>query len=457
MSKGIRFFAFVMLAALCAGSMFVACEKQPPLDTDTPPADSTDTTDAATTADTEPVVVFRPLVRIVNKDGADATVSYILDDGDKATATFAKSMLDKYENLSFSFAIQTKKFMEPRTERDENGVLRYVMEDGKYVFEKEQQSFIDFWKTVLDHGRTEIVSHTHSHIFWGTNDDGGKFEYVNSSGKLLTSAEMPVGSVTKELYASKQILQDLFPIETYPTMKAVSLVEPGISVKKVDFTVDGTVIPTYKTYYDEVVLKAIENGDYIGSRASFQQNSKDNLLEKVNRPNDFKRLEGRMSVNAYAIFDHNSGENIENWTAYIDAAVARNGLATYCIHKITPTTSPSHHILESQAEALFSYTADKNIWVATFTDAMLYYFEWSTADVSAVFEDNAIKVTLTDKEENNELFNMPLTVRTTVPEDWSGAVCNGEALEIHKNGDDAPYVYVNIVPDTEPVIITQAQ
>ena len=76
--------------------------------------------------------MFTPTAEIVNKDGADAVITYVIDDGDKATGTFAKQMLQKYQNLSFSFAVPTKNFA---TLTESSDGSEYVMtEDGKYVY-----------------------------------------------------------------------------------------------------------------------------------------------------------------------------------------------------------------------------------------------------------------------------------------------------------------------------------
>ena len=150
---------------------------------------------------------YIPEAQIVNKNGADATVSYVIDDGNWATARFAKSMIETYGNLAFSFAIPAKQFVSLNTEdSDGDGIPEYVMVDGKYTYETNESS-IKFWNDILVSKRTEIVSHTYTHGFWGTNDDGGRFEYVKNGEYVATLSELfPKGSSTKEIYASKQII-----------------------------------------------------------------------------------------------------------------------------------------------------------------------------------------------------------------------------------------------------------
>ena len=133
------------------------------------------------------------------------------------------------------------------------------------------------------------------------------------------------------------------------------------------------------------------------------------------------------------------------------------GWAGFCIHDILPSsTSTSHNghfITEAQADKLFAYACEKNIWIATYTSASMYYAEWSTASVSSAYENGAVKVTLTDKE-NNDVFTEALTVKVSVPATWTSAISGSEILEVHKNSDGSAYVYVNIVPDSGVVTVS---
>ena len=82
---------------------------------------------------------------------------------------------------------------------------------------------------------------------------------------------------------------------------------------------------------------------------------------------------------------------------------------------------------------------------------MLYFYEWSTATVSTSYEDGAIKVSLTDKE-NDEIFNMPLTIKVSVPGIWNSATVGDKTLEIRHNEDGSSYVYVDVAPETTVTI-----
>ena len=402
---------------------------------------------------------------IVNKDGADATVTFVIDDGEKQTATFAKSMLQKYSDLALSFAVKTKDLATLKTlDTNGDGIPEYVIVDGEYQYDV-NQSNVDFWKDVLSSGTSEIVSHTHTHIFWGLDDEGGYYTYVDNKGNVNTSALMPEGNSTKELYASKQILEDLFSDYISKNGTAISLIDAGIGVKTGTVVIDGVTYPTYKVFFIALWNSAYETGDLISIRTTFGSTYDPNLnlSTKVVTPSKYDTRDERFNTPGYMVEHYNANpdgiknDDISNWKAYIDAAIAMKGWAGFCIHDIRPssaTSSPNgHFITEEQAEALFAYAAGKNIWLATYTAASMYYAEWSTASISSVYENGVINVTLTDKEDN-EIFTEALTVKVNVPATWTTASVGSEILEVHRNSDGSAYVYVNIVPDTGVVTIS---
>ena len=396
---------------------------------------------------------FKPIAEIVNKDGASAVVTFVIDDGNIATADFSKEMMEYYEHLTFTYAIWTKDFATLETTADGS---EYVTVNGKYVYtqteaQKDKQAY---WSEILMNGRCEIVSHSHTHSFWGTNDDGGVFEYVKNNETKVSTATMPAGSVTKELYASKQIIADLFPQSRFANQKYVSFISPGIGVRMTDFTTTaGQTIPTYVTYFNQLFNKAIQKNDYIGARGTFQVTNTKDSASKVVLPDSLATKNSRLNIPAYMIVDGNKGNGVENWTAFIDHALAKGGWACYCIHNILASPS-GHYIYQDDAEALFAYTADKNIWVATFTEALMYYAQWSTATVNAEYRDGSIFVSVTDKE-NDDVFDQPMTVKVSVPASWTEVYCDGESLEIHSDSNGGSYVYVTVVPDSGEVEVFQ--
>lgn len=380
---------------------------------------------------------FKSKAEVVNKDGKNGAVTFVIDDAIEDTATLTLDFLNRYKNLKLTYAIITNRLATLSTET-KDGVFTYVMSEGKYVYTLKSDK-VSFWQNILQKsgGRAEFVSHTDSHAFWGTNDDGGVFKYVDSNGNLLTSNNLPKGSVSAEVLGSSQILRDLFG------MKSTSHVIPGISVQTVDQVVNGVNIPTYYTYYRQLIETLIAADIITSARGTFgAQASIDAYARYVTTKDNI------VSYSLPALMIRNT-DSPSTWCDYIDKAEQMGGLAAFCIHKIVPdgTASSGHYVYKSMAEEMFRHACSKNIWIANYTEATYYFTEWASANVSAVYENEAVRVTLTDGEDNT-VFDEPLTVKVSVPSTWTLARMNGETLTVQRDSKGNAFVYVNIVPDS---------
>lgn len=392
---------------------------------------------------------FVPSAVIVNKDGRDGVVTFVVDDGNHETAVFAEQMMKKYKKLYFSFAVMTKDFA-TLTETEDGS--EYVMDNGRYVYSQNdtQKGNLAFWQGILDGTESEIISHSHTHSFWGTNDDGGEFEYVKSNSETVSLLTVPKGSTQKELYASKQILEDLLSHDCVGN----TFIIPGISVRTSDFkTPEGKNIPTYFTYFKNMLESASRKNDYIGARSTFQVNNTADSAKKVILPESLKTDKARTETPAFMIVNANKGsDGIENWTSYIDHAVDQNGWACFCIHNMF-TDARGHYIYQDDADELFSYATKQNVWIATYTDAMLYYNQWSTATVNATYKDGAVCVSVSDKEDD-AVYNMEMTVKVEIPKEWTSAYLGGVALDTFTDDNGKKCVLVNVVPDSGEIRVT---
>lgn len=382
---------------------------------------------------------FNVTADVVGKDGTTGTVTFVVDDGDHATATFTAGMMDKYDDLKFTYAILVNKLATLKTVYDPTiGKYVYVMdEDGKYTYSVNQTE-VDFWQELLSGYDTEVISHTYTHYFWGNDDSGGQQYYVDSNGNVKLSNNLTVGSASAEVYAPIQIIEELLGI------RAITHTVPGIGVKTVDTAVGGTVYKTYYTYYQSLLNQAITNGDIVNLIGNTMGVSTANLNRYVTKDNI-------KDPNGVARLFVTPSDNKDMWKQFIDNAADNDGWATFCIHKITPTASSGHYILQSDAEDLFAHAASKNVWIANYTEAALYYAEWASAKVSASYEDGRISVTLTD-DEDNTVYDEELTVKVYVPAIWSAAAVSGETLTVHTDPSGS-FVYVNILPDSGTVEI----
>ena len=385
---------------------------------------------------------FKTGVSVVGKDGTTGTVTFVVDDGDHGTAEFTAVMMNKYEDLKFTYALLVNKLATLKTTYDSSlGKYVYVMdEDGDYTYTV-QQTEVDFWKNLLRNYNTEVISHTYTHAFWGNNDEGGQQYYVDSSGNVKLSGNLTVGSASAEVYAPIQIIEELLGI------RSLTHTVPGIGVKTTNTTVGGIVYQTYYTYYVTLLNEAMASGKIVNLIGNTMGVSTANLNRYVTKDN----VKDPAGVARLFVAPT---DNKDMWKQFISNAAANDGWATFCIHKMTASESSGHYILQSDAEDLFNHALAQNVWIANYTEAALYYAEWASAKAGASYEDGMIKLTLTD-DEDNTVYDEELTVKVYVPATWSAASMNGETLTVHTD-ETGSYVYANVLPDSGEVEIIGA-
>lgn len=398
---------------------------------------------------------------IVNKNGAGGVVTFVFDDGGQKTADIIVSkFLSKYPSLHLSFALITQALAELELEGekyvvDENGNYSITPIKNKYTPEFEESVFkgkdyqytYEFWKEVAAREGVELLSHSHTHDNWGYTDTNGK--------------------ITKELKASQQILKRLCGEDS------LTYILPGVGA----------------VGSGEVYLNLLENGGYyIGARSG--KTTPWSFGEMVNYASFLKDVSNRFAIYSYAVnycetqldettsdpqdFTTNASSSyadciaagIPLWTGYVDKAVETGGWACFCFHNIVFDNEDSNlkwRVYESQADAMFAYVQqlsdEGKLWIANYTEAQIYCNEWSTATVNTVLSsDTSVTVSITDNEDDG-IYNMPLTVKVPVPKSWTTAQCTSEdateVLELHENEDGTKFVYVDAVPDGPEVVITE--
>ena len=205
-------------------------------------------------------------------------------------------------------------------------------------------------------------------------------------------------------------------------------------------------------YFKEVLRRAYDEGLIVGMRGNGFGAAKVSKSYVIT-PEKFATADARLDINALTT---KGNQEVSDWLRYIDLASEDGGWAVFCIHYIVPDGDPivDFQITQSQATELFDYTKSKNVWVANFTEATKYYSEWSTAEVSAVCENGMIKVTLTDGE-RDDVYNVALTVKVTVPNKWETCLVNStDSLTVMADENGVAYVYVDIVPDSGVVTLS---
>lgn len=114
----------------------------------------------------------------------------------------------------------------------------------------------------------------------------------------------------------------------------------------------------------------------------------------------------------------------------------------------------------AELEEYFSYIKEKehDLWVATFADVTKYIRERKNTDISSVFQDEAIVLTLSS-DLDAEIYDVPLSLKTYVPGKWRGVQVMSEEMEIipvHELGTDdlGQFIRYDLMPGTESVVIS---
>jgi len=408
---------------------------------------------------------------IVNKNGAKGVLTLISDDGDPRTSDFFYTVVaPQYDAFKVTIALPTKNVASLSTTADGKA---YLMDDnGNYVLTVKDNAYaskiagspftsgayatmVDFWKKATDNGHIAIASHSHSHgSNWGYNDEIG----YNQNG----SVKYPAGSVLKELRASAQILRDLIGQDTPFIMR------PG-----------GTFWNDADSAYFYNLVET--DGTFIGMRTSngaapFLGATSANGA-KLNTPEKFKTVDGRLKiatilVRGYeAAFDETGkafettsastgaeciAAGVSAWEQYVDYAMQYGSWASLGFHSVVADNvqGSGYQVYDSQVLALMDYVQplveSGDLWLPTFDEAAKYYFQWSSAEVSAVTHGtDRVEITLTDKEDDPR-FDEELTVKVTVPSGWTSAELDSYGvkteLEIHTEEDGTHFVYANVLP-----------
>ena len=347
------------------------------------------------------------------KDGADAIVVIVHDDGDTTTGTFLKKEFIKYD-LCGTIAMITNK-------------VCAVDSQGNRTI---NQSTVNFWQDLLDTGRFSMSSHTRTHTYWGRTDAGDSGQYYPVIGNDNTASyNYAPGQITREVAGSQEDLRACFP-----TQRVLTFVKAGFG-KNVDGSaqISDEAFSIIKRYY---ITMRNTGGGVDTIPAADPYNVKSHMVK--------------------------AGQTASEWTGYVDQAIAQKGMIVFLFHNIRAAAS-GNTVAEADASTLFKHISDKKtagkVWCATFEEASLYTEEYRTASVSATQTDAGITVSLTDKVDNT-IYNHALTVKIQIVEpDWNKVLRTNvdgttETLTVQRDSKGA-YVMVDIVPDSGNVILTK--
>ena len=344
--------------------------------------------------------------------GADATVVIVHDDGDPNTATFMAQEFEKYD-LRGTIGMITSKICTI----DINGNRKI------------NSSTVKFWQGIIDTGRFIITSHSRSHTYWGRHDDGDEGKYYDTSNNLISYKFKP-GQITRETQGSQEDIRVCFP-----SQRAITFIKPGFGKNEDGVQITAAAYEIISKYY--VTMRNTGGG-----------------VDTIPAQNP-------LSIKSYMV---RGGEDVNGWKGYVDEAIAKNGIIVYLFHNINDNGSNNGlTVKKTEADALFKYISEKKaegkVWVADFEQASLYAEEYRKASVTAVQNETAITLTVTDEWEDNTLYNQELTVKLEITDtSWRSVRClysdgTTKVVNVNIDEDGNYFVYVNVVPDSGSVII----
>ena len=348
--------------------------------------------------------------------GADATVVIVHDDGSQSTANFLAQEFEKYD-LRGTIGLITNKVCS-------------IDSSGN---RKINTSAVNFWQGILDTGRFIITSHSRTHTYWGRYDTGDSGYYYTSS-EPATPVENNIeydyapGRITAEVKGSQEDIRICFP-----SQRAITFIKPGFGRNAEDNT---QITPEATKIIQQYYVSMRNTGGGVDS---------------IPFGNTY-------SVKSFMV---KGGQNVNEWIGYVDEAIEKNGIIVYLFHNID--SDSGNTVSKAKASTLFKYIGEKKkegkVWVADFEQASLYAEEYRKASVTAVQNETAITLTVTDEWEDNTLYNQALTVKLEIADaTWRTVRClyadgTGDTLTVFKDTDGNAYVYVNVVPDSGSVIL----
>ena len=157
---------------------------------------------------------------------------------------------------------------------------------------------------------------------------------------------MPKGISSKEIYATNELSDELFPSTKFPSQYQMTFVHAGIGIYTAEKTIDGETFVPYSTYFNSILNEAMANGVFIGGRSTFDIRNTTSSASRVVTPEWMQSASNRLKIPGYMIVTENRNSTgslneggIDNWLAFINHAIEKGGLATYCIHYIKETVN----------------------------------------------------------------------------------------------------------------------
>lgn len=153
---------------------------------------------------------------------------------------------------------------------------------------------------------------------------------------------------------------------------------------------------------------------------------------------------------------------VEQMNAWLDTSIDNGRWFVQMWHGLAEGEPNSYKpVSQERADAHLAYVSERekagDVWVAFYSEAIKYIQE---AQVARLMDDEGTEtrtVRLTTHGLDNEIFDYPLTVRSTVPKSWQTvAVTQGEVVSevasVEENGETV--IYYDVTPNAGPATLT---
>ena len=367
------------------------------------------------------------------RNGCDAAIAFIHDDGGKATGNWLNTVLPKY-NINASVAI----------------IGRSI--DPEYNL-NEPDNF-EKWQTILknSNGRMNFAVHSHGHRYLGETDDAESGIFPDGNEYSYEK-----GHMTKDIADERARINTMFPDE-----RLLAFVKPG------------TAYPDGKKQVSDAAMDMIRQ-HYIAMR---------NTGGEVDTlpPEDIYSVKSLMGTSSDDYNDAEKNHTAGYWIKEMDRAIDSNGMLVYLFHNISDETeAKGNNTARSRVEMLLRAMQSRidsgKIWNGKFDEIMQYTQEYNAltgVDAKNYPKQKRITVKVTDsiskidtditegKFAGLDMFDYPVTVKVELPYDWEYAELTQEyndRSEIIKpfTENGIRYIYANVVPDQKEAVICEAE
>ena len=327
------------------------------------------------------------------KDGKDAIVVIVHDDGDRDTCGYLLGELNK-EDLCATIAMVSSRFMD--------------VETGELNAEA-----VAFWQGLLDTGRFSLSSHSRTPRFWGMTNEEESGTRIDNGGNELPYS-FPAGQITREVVGSRDDMRRAFP-----SQRMLTFVKPGFGRHSSGIQV------SEKAY--EIIRSA-----YIGMRNT------GGGVSPIPTPDVY-------NIRSYMV---RAGESDANWTPYVDRAINEGGMIVFLFHGIFEEGS-GISVARRDVSPFLAYVGQKKregkIWCTTLEQATLYTEELRASSVKASLKDGEISISLSTSLDPS-VYNTPLTVSLTLPCGWEKVTADDGRVPRIDTVEGEHRVYLSISP-----------